>query len=52
MCCGHMCTSCRFLCTFGSHIGDITDDGLVIDEFLRDTFGIDTLVNYNHNKLI
>ena len=28
------------------------DDGLVTDEFPSDTFGIDTQVNYNYNKLI
>ena len=39
---GHMCTSCGSLCTFGSHVGDTMDDGLVINEFLSDTFDIDT----------
>ena len=48
----HMCTSCGSLCTFGSHVGDNMDDGLVTDEFLSDTFGIDRQVNYNYNKLI
>ena len=48
----HMCTSCGSLCTFGSRVGDTIDDGLVIDEFLSDTFGIDTHVNYNYNKII
>ena len=42
---GHMCTSCGSLCTFGSHAGDGADDGLVTDEFLSETFGIDTQVN-------
>ena len=52
VCRGHMCTSCRSLCTFGTHVGDGVDDGLVIDQFLNDTFGIDTQVNYNYNLLI
>ena len=47
---GHICTSCGSLCTFGSHVGDSMDDGLVTDEFLSDTFGIDTQVNYNYNN--
>ena len=38
----HMYTSCGSLCTFGNHVGDNMDDGLVTDEFLSDTFGIDT----------
>ena len=42
MCRGHMCISCGSLCTFGSHVGDSMDDGLVTDKFLSDTFGIDT----------
>ena len=50
--CGHMCTSCGSLCTFGSHAGDAADDGLVTDQFLNETFGIDTQVNYNYNLLI
>ena len=41
-CHGHMCTSCGSLCTFGSHAGDSMDDGLVTDQFLSQTFGIDT----------
>ena len=52
VCRGHMCTSCRSLCTFGTHAGDGADDGLVTDQFLNDTFGIDTQVNYNYNLLI
>ena len=52
VCHGHMCTSCGSLCTFGTHAGDGADDGLVIDQFLNDTFGIDTQVNYNYNLLI
>ncbi len=43
---GHMCTSCKSLCTFGTHVGDGADDGLVTDQFLNETFGIDTQVNY------
>ena len=39
---GHMCTSCGSLCIFGSHVGDNMDDGLVTDQFLSQTFGIDT----------
>ena len=39
--CGHMCTSCGSLCTFGTHAGDGVDDGLVTDQFLNDTFGIE-----------
>ena len=46
MCRGHMCTSCGSLCTFGTHAGDGADDGLVTDQFLNETFGIDTHVNY------
>ena len=42
MCRGHMCTSCGSLCTFGTHAGDGVDDGLVTNQFLNDTFGIDT----------
>ena len=42
VCCGHMCTSCGSLCTFDSNARDRMDDGLVTDEFLSDTFGIDT----------
>ena len=49
---GHMCTSCRSLCTFGSHVGVGVNDGLITDQFLNDTFGIDTQVNYNYNLLI
>ena len=41
-CHNHMCTSCGSLCTFGSHAGDGADDGLVTDQFLNETFGIDT----------
>ena len=26
---GHMCTSCGSLCTFGNHVGDGADNGLV-----------------------
>ena len=40
--CGHMCTSCGSLWTFGTHARDGVDDGLVIDQFLNDKFGIDT----------
>ena len=29
--CGHMCTSCGSLCTFGSHARDSMDDGVVTD---------------------
>ena len=47
----HMRTSCG-LCTFSSHTGDSVDDGLVTDQFLNETFGIETKVNYNYNKLI
>ena len=39
---GHMCTSCGSLCTFENHVGDSMDNGLVTDEFLSDTFHIDT----------
>ena len=39
---GHMCTSCGSLCTFGTHAGDGVDDGLITDQFLNETFGIDT----------
>ena len=39
---GHMCTSCGSLCTFGTHAKDGVDDGLVTDQFLNETFGIDT----------
>ena len=46
VCRGHMCTSCRSLCTFGTHVVDGEDDGLFTDQFLNDTFGIDTQVNY------
>ena len=42
MCHGHMCTSCKSLCTFGSHVGDSVDDGLVTYEFPSDTIDIDT----------
>ena len=35
---GHMCTSCKF----GSHARDSVDDGLVTDQFLNETFCIDT----------
>ena len=49
---GNMCTSCRSLCTFGTHVGDDVDDGLVTDQLLNETFGIDTQVNYNYNLLI
>ena len=52
VCRGHMCTSCGSLCTFVNHAKESMDDGLVIDEFLNDTFGIDTQVNYNYNLLI
>ena len=45
LCRGHICTSCGFLCTFSSHVGDNMDDGIFIDEFLSDTFGSDTQVN-------
>ena len=38
----HMCTSCGSLCTFGRHARDSMDDGLVTDEFLTNTFGINT----------
>ena len=48
----HIYTSCESLCTFDSHAGDNADDGLVTDQFLNDTFVIDTQVNYNYNKLI
>ena len=48
----HMCTSCRSLSTFGSHAGDSVNDGLLIDQFLNETFGIEKHVNYNYNKLI
>lgn len=50
--CGHMCTSYSSLCTFGTHAGDGADDGLITNQFLNDTFGIDTQVNYNYNFLI
>ena len=39
---GHMCTSCGSLCTFGTHVGDGADDGLVTDQFLNETFCIET----------
>ena len=39
---GHMCTSCRSLCTFGSHARDSVYDGLVTDQFLNETFDIET----------
>ena len=39
---GHLCTSCGSLCAFGSNVGDNMDDGLVTDEFLSDTFGIES----------
>ena len=42
MCRSHMCTLCGSLCTFDNHAGDSMYDGLVTDEFLSDTFGIDT----------
>ena len=42
----HMCTSCRSLSTFSSHARDSVDDGIVTDQFLNETFGIDTQVNY------
>ena len=28
---GNMCTSCGSLCTFGNHVGDGADDGIIID---------------------
>ena len=37
---GHMCTSCGSLYMFATHVRDTMDDGLVTDEFLGDTFGI------------
>ena len=40
--CGHMWTSCGFICTFGCHVGDSMDDGLVTNQILSQTFGIDT----------
>ena len=40
--CGQMCTSCGSLCTFGSHARDSMDGGLVTDQFLSQTLGIDT----------
>ena len=52
VCHNHMCTSCGSLCTFGNHAGDGADDGLVTDQFLSETFDIDTQVNYNYNKII
>ena len=52
MCRGHMCTSCGSLYTFGTHARDGVDDGLVTDQFLNDTFSIDTQVTYNYNLLI
>ena len=39
---GHMCTSCGSLCTFGTHARDGVDHGLVTDQFLNETLGIDT----------
>lgn len=52
LCCRRMCMSCWSLWMFGSYVGDTMDDGLITDEFLSDTFVINTKVNYNYNKLI
>ena len=38
---GHMCTSCGSLCTIDTHTRDGADDGLVIDQVLNETFGIE-----------
>ena len=39
---GHMYTSCKFLCTFGSHARDCADNELVTNQFLNEIFGIET----------
>ena len=52
LCHSHMCTLCGSLCIFGTHAGNGADDGLITNQFLNDTFDIETKVNYNYNLLI
>jgi hypothetical protein len=42
---GHFCHSCGSVCTFGTTKREEEDDGLMLNDFLNITFGIDTQVN-------